>query len=127
MVAAAGNDGKDTKALGITSPAFSPLLIAVGAADTNGTVAIADDTVAEYTSSSSSTNMRMPDFAAPGAHVPSLHVCGSNAEEEIADAPAVAKAAADAADAIRYQALVVKYGAAMAPYYFTPTPSRPRL
>ena len=29
VVAAAGNDGKDTKALGITSPAFSPLLIAV--------------------------------------------------------------------------------------------------
>ena len=106
VVAAAGNDGKDTKALGITSPAFSPLLIAVRAADTNGTVAIADDTVAEYTSSSSSTNMRFPDFVAPGAHVPSLHVCGSNAEEEI-----VATQAADAAaESTKYQAAAKALG-----------------
>lgn len=73
VVAAAGNGGTSTTSL--TDPAIDPYLIAVGAADTNGTVSTGDDSVASFSSTGSST--RSPDVVAPGVHVESLRDPGS--------------------------------------------------
>jgi len=73
VVASAGNFGPASKSL--TDPAYDPYVIAVGAADTNGTVTQADDTVASF--SSWGDGVRNPDLVAPGVHVASLRDPGS--------------------------------------------------
>src|SRR4029077_16479978 len=99
VVAAAGNFGKtkDGRAVlgGITTPANSPYVIAVGAIDTHGTAARSDDTLASY-SSKGPTRYDLiikPDLSAPGHHIasaesgdsylsktlPQNHVSGSGA------------------------------------------------
>ncbi|MHB8717616.1 MAG: S8 family serine peptidase [Candidatus Dormibacteria bacterium] len=73
VVVAAGNGGLNTTSL--TDPAYDPYVLAVGAADTNGTTTTADDTVATFSSTGSAT--RSPDLVAPGVHIESLRDPGS--------------------------------------------------
>jgi serine protease AprX len=81
VVAAAGNTGYQTgaSAQGLADPAYDPNIIAVGAADTNGTATPWDDDVASFsaTSASCSTACRAPDLIAPGTHMQGLRVPGS--------------------------------------------------
>jgi serine protease AprX len=77
VVAAAGNQGDDTRTLDM--PADDPFVIAVGASDTKSTVAPADDRVADF---SSRSRFRAPDFVAPGTNVVSLRVPGSTLDRE---------------------------------------------
>jgi serine protease AprX len=74
VVTAAGNGGSSANSL--TDPAYDPYLIAVGAADTQNTVSMADDTVAGFSSTGNGT--RNPDLVAPGVHIASLRDPGSN-------------------------------------------------
>ncbi len=75
VVVAAGNDGR---AAGISMPAADPFLIAVGAANTAGTLTTSDDSVANYSSTGKKQwEGRGPDFIAPGSSIPSLRVEGS--------------------------------------------------
>ncbi len=73
VVASVGNGGAASG--GVADPAMDPYVIAVGAADTNGTVATGDDTVAAFSSNGNGT--RNPDLVAPGVHVASLRDPGS--------------------------------------------------
>ncbi len=73
VVASAGNNGASSS--GLNDPAYDPFLIAVGAADTQGTLTTADDTVASF--SSTGTGSRAPDLVAPGVHIESLRDPGS--------------------------------------------------
>ena len=75
VVTATGNSGYAFKTGTLTNPAFDPKIFAVGASDSMGTMAPADDTVASF--SSTGSNSRTPDVVAPGAHVVSLRVPGS--------------------------------------------------
>ncbi len=77
VVAAAGNNGNDS--LGLSDPATDPYVIAVGAADTNGTVGMSDDFVAKF--SSSGNGVRNPDLVAPGVHIASLRNPGSTIDQ----------------------------------------------
>jgi serine protease AprX len=74
VVAAVGNSG--AAATGLSDPAYDPYLLAVGAADTQGTQSAADDTVAAFSSVGNGT--RNPDLVAPGVHIASLRDPGSN-------------------------------------------------
>lgn len=65
VVAAAGNAGP---ADGLASPAYDPRVLAVGALDHQGTIAVGDDRVADYSSSSPG---RTVDLVAPGRSVQS--------------------------------------------------------
>jgi serine protease AprX len=73
VVVSAGNSGAADGRL--TNPATDPFVIAVGAADLNGTASITDDTVPSF--SSFGDGKRNPDLVAPGAHLQSLRVPGS--------------------------------------------------
>ncbi|HEV3231969.1 MAG TPA: S8 family serine peptidase [Candidatus Dormibacteraeota bacterium] len=73
VVASAGNAGWKTS--GLLNPAFDPYLVAVGASDSNGTLATADDTVAAFSNHGDGT--RNPDLVAPGRSVQSLRDPGS--------------------------------------------------
>src|SRR5581483_2182940 len=73
VVAAVGNDGNNS--LSVADPADDPYLLAVGAADTQGTVSPGDDTVASFSSGGNGT--RNPDLVAPGVHLASLRDPGS--------------------------------------------------
>jgi serine protease AprX len=77
VVAAAGNNGKDTKQLDL--PAADPFVVAVGAVETQGTAADDDDSVADF---SSRSRRRAPDVVAPGTGIVSLRVPGSELDEE---------------------------------------------
>jgi serine protease AprX len=83
VVASAGNDGrsltKPTKGTGLADPAYDPRIIAVGAADTKGTLTTSDDAVASFSSGQGATSStsRKPDVLAPGVHVASLRDPGS--------------------------------------------------
>lgn len=68
VVASAGNDGLATDHL--VMPAADPHVLAVGAADNNGTASSGDDVVAEFTNGGDAT--RRPDVLAPGKSVVSL-------------------------------------------------------
>jgi serine protease AprX len=72
VVGATGNRGWKT---GVLDPADDPYLIAVGAADTNGSTNYANHTVAAF--SSGGDGVRNPDLVAPGAHIDSLRDPGS--------------------------------------------------
>jgi serine protease AprX len=68
VVVAAGNQGA-TASGQLANPATDPYLIAVGAADTRGTLTKEDDSVATF---SQRSRARKPDLVAPGVHVVSL-------------------------------------------------------
>ncbi len=74
VVAAAGNNGAGT--VGLNDPAYDPYLISVGAADTQGSRNTATHTVASF--SAKGDGVRNPDLVAPGVHIASLRVPGSN-------------------------------------------------
>jgi serine protease AprX len=78
VVASAGNAGSSS--IGLEDPAADPFVIAVGAADTQGTTSTADDTVASFSSSGNGT--RNPDVVAPGVHIASLRDPGSNLDQQ---------------------------------------------
>ena len=76
VVAAAGNGGYGSSKL--NNPAYDPYVLAVGAADGNGTYAFADDTVPSF--SSCGDALRHPDLVAPGKSVASLRSFYSSAD-----------------------------------------------
>ena len=73
VVVAVGNDGPT--ATRVTMPAANPYVIAVGAADTNGTETRADDSVATFSTRGNAT--RHADLLAAGRSVVSLRDPGS--------------------------------------------------
>ena len=73
VVVAAGNDG--FAADNLTMPAANPDVIAVGAADTNGTDSRTDDFVADFSNRGNAT--RHADVLAPGRSIVSLRNPGS--------------------------------------------------
>ncbi len=73
VVAAAGNDGAAAPAL--ADPAYSPMVVAVGASDPMGTLDPADDTIPDW--ANHGTSDRPVDVVAPGVHVAGLRVPGS--------------------------------------------------
>ena len=76
VVTAAGNLGPAAGT--ITTPAYDPFVIAVGAIDDAGSPAPGDDVVAPFTSVGPSFDGLMkPDLAAPGRRIVSLRVPGS--------------------------------------------------
>jgi serine protease AprX len=81
VVAAAGNSGyeKGASAQGLADPAYDPQIIAVGAADSNGTGVPWDDSVAAFSANAASCSSacRAPDLIAPGNHMQGLRVPGS--------------------------------------------------
>ena len=68
VVVSVGNDGSATNA--VADPASDPTILAVGAADPQGTVGISDDTVASF--SQRGTGSRHADLVAPGTYVMGL-------------------------------------------------------
>ena len=77
VVTAAGNAGFAPSG-SLADPAYDPYLVAVGAADTQGTTSPADDTVASF---SQTGVQRKPDLVAPGVHVVSLRDPGSYVDQ----------------------------------------------
>src|SRR5438445_3649209 len=73
VVAAAGNAG--TTSGGLADPAYDPFVIAVGAADNNGSMQYSQWNVASF--SQTGDGIRNPDILAPGAHIQSLRDPGS--------------------------------------------------
>jgi len=84
VVVSAGNQGAGADSL--SDPAYDPNLLAVGAADTQGTVATGDDTVAGF---SNTGRTRHPDLLAPGVHMVSLRDPGSFVDQTYASTGAV--------------------------------------
>ncbi|QZY28431.1 S8 family serine peptidase [Nocardioides coralli] len=76
VVVSGGNDGPGHPLL---MPAIDPHVLAVGAADHEGTALGLDDSVASF--SNSGTRARRPDVLAPGKSVVSLRVPGSFADQ----------------------------------------------
>jgi serine protease AprX len=76
VVAAAGNGGYGSNKL--NNPAYDPYVLAVGAADGNGTYSPADDTIPSF--SSCGDALRRPDLVAPGKSVVSLRSFFSSAD-----------------------------------------------
>jgi serine protease AprX len=83
VVVSAGNSG--TTAGRLADPAIDPWVIAVGADDTNGTRSTYDDVIPDY--SSRGDGLRTPDFVAPGAHLQSLRVPGSQIDDQYGSGP----------------------------------------
>ena len=73
VVTAAGNEGFGSAKL--NNPAYDPFVMAVGAADTRGTVRANDDVVPDW--SSRGDGARNPDLVAPGRSIVSLRNPGS--------------------------------------------------
>jgi serine protease AprX len=73
VVVSAGNEGTDAPRL--NNPAYDPRVIAVGAADTRGTVLQSDDLVPEFSSRGDAA--RRVDLVAPGRSIASLRDPGS--------------------------------------------------
>jgi serine protease AprX len=73
VIVASGNDGLTS--LGLANPARDPYVIAVGAADTHGSLSYSDDRVASF--SDYGNLVRNPDLLAPGVHIASLRDPGS--------------------------------------------------
>jgi serine protease AprX len=82
VVVAGGNDGVTAPRL--TDPAVDPYVIAVGAADSGGTVKTGDDTVADFSSRGDAS--RRVDLVAPGRSVVSLRDPGAYADTEFPSA-----------------------------------------
>jgi hypothetical protein len=73
VVVAAGNDSGTTGRL--MDPAVDPYVMAVGAANTNGTVSVKDDSLLSF--SARGDGVRNPDLVAPGKSLQGLRVPGS--------------------------------------------------
>jgi serine protease AprX len=86
VVVSAGNGGPNTATL--SDPAIDPYVIAVGAADTNGSTAVSNDSPASFTSTGN--GVRNPDLAAPGVHVVSLRDPGSYVDTQFGGTATVA-------------------------------------
>jgi serine protease AprX len=88
VVAAAGNSGYQGKGSSpaLANPAFDKRIIAVGASDSMGTAAMADDTVPDFSAAARTGSARAPDFVAPGAHLQGLRVPNSYIDAHVADA-----------------------------------------
>ncbi|MGY1778680.1 S8 family serine peptidase [Geodermatophilus sp. SYSU D00804] len=82
VVVAGGNDGSTNHNL--ANPARDPYVLAVGAADTQGTVDPVDDTVPSW--ATRGTNQRHVDVVAPGVSVTGLRVPNGYADERHPDA-----------------------------------------
>ena len=97
VVAAAGNDGFMHQGT-LTNPAYDPFVMAVGAADPNGTLDLADDQVPSFSSSgapAAGRKSRDPDLVAPGSHVVSLRAPGrTSTRPTAAAAPSPARSSA---------------------------------
>ena len=77
VVVAGGNDGRDTKIL--ANPAQSPYVVSVGAEDSQGTLAVTDDTVPAW--ATRGTSARHVDLVAPGVSVIGARVPNGYADE----------------------------------------------
>ncbi len=77
VVVAGGNDGSDN--YNLANPARSPYVVAVGAADTRGTVDPVDDLVPQW--ATRGTNQRHVDVVAPGVSVLGPRVPNGHADE----------------------------------------------
>jgi serine protease AprX len=77
VVTAVGNAGHN--ASGLADPAHDPYLLAVGAADHNGSMQYSQWDVASF--SQVGDGIRNPDILAPGAHIQSLRVPGSYVDQ----------------------------------------------
>ncbi|MFN2539402.1 MAG: S8 family serine peptidase, partial [Mycobacteriales bacterium] len=86
VVAAVGNDGNNS--LAVADPSSDPFVLAVGAADTQGTVNQGDDTVATF--SSAGNGSRNPDLVAPGVHIAGLRDPGSAIDQRYGSTATVA-------------------------------------
>jgi serine protease AprX len=73
VVVSAGNEGYGTTKL--NNPAYDPFVMAVGAAEPNGTLSLSDDTVAAFSSGGDAN--RRPDVVAPGTSILGLRDPGS--------------------------------------------------
>jgi serine protease AprX len=82
VVVAAGNGGFGSTKL--NDPAYDPRVIAVGAANSNATYSIQDDTIPSFSSCGDGT--RNPDLVAPGQSIVSLRNPGSYADVNYASA-----------------------------------------
>ncbi|MGY1650981.1 S8 family serine peptidase [Geodermatophilus sp. SYSU D01119] len=82
VVVAGGNDGSTN--YNLANPARDPYVLAVGAADTQGTVDPVDDTVPAW--ATRGTNQRHVDVVAPGVSVVGLRVPNGYADERHFDA-----------------------------------------
>jgi serine protease AprX len=81
VVAASGNAGfANIKTSSMSDPAYDPNIMAIGAADANGTQVMRDDIVPAFSSTGNAS--RRPDLVAPGSHVVSLRVPGSSVDQE---------------------------------------------
>jgi serine protease AprX len=67
VVVSVGNDG--ATASRVTMPAANPYVIAVGAADPNGTEVRSDDTVAEFSSRGSAAGRSVVSLRVPGSYI----------------------------------------------------------
>jgi len=74
VVASAGNIGAGRN---LTSPAYDPTIIAVGALDTKGTVDPSDDAPAAFSASAADWLHRRPDVLAPGRSILSIKATNS--------------------------------------------------
>jgi serine protease AprX len=89
VVASSGNAGF-VHGGSLMDPAFDPFAIAVGAADTQGTVSKSDDTVAAFSSNGDIGSEKRPiDVIAPGTHVVSLRDPGSYIDQNYSSTGAV--------------------------------------
>ena len=79
VFASAGNSGFQAKGSSpaLANPAYDKRIIAVGASDSMGTMALADDTVPDFSAAAKTGSARAPDFVAPGAHIQGLRVANS--------------------------------------------------
>jgi serine protease AprX len=75
VVAASGNSGPAANST--VTPGIDPYAITVGASDDAGTVEVADDSLAPFSSWGSADGNAKPDFVAPGRRIVSLRVAGS--------------------------------------------------
>jgi serine protease AprX len=85
VVTAAGNTGLGN---GLADPAYDPMLISVGAADTMGTASFSDDRPASFSAAPLSCTLRgcrPPTLLAPGTHMQGLRVPGSYVDQSNPD------------------------------------------
>jgi serine protease AprX len=84
VVAAAGNSGYQVGggAPGIANPAYNQFVIAAGASDSLDTLAVGDDTVADFSASARCNPCKRPDFVAPGTHIQGLRVTNSYIDQD---------------------------------------------
>ena len=76
VVVAAGNQGPNSA---LYAPANDPFVITVGATDDGGTAAVADDTLASFSSfGTTQDGFSKPDMVAPGRHIITTLAANSN-------------------------------------------------